>query len=95
MIQNRSKEQKKENIQIKEQKIKKRPLSDTTLANLEPENGDYRVKDSGSLYFFVKKDGSKYWQYRCKDELGKDGYKGLGSYRNVSGHYARKKAKEL
>lgn len=80
---------------MKRTEIKKRPLSDTTLANLEPENGDYRVKDSGSLYFFVKKDGSKYWQYRCKDELGKDGYKGLGSYRNVSGQYARKKAKEL
>lgn len=80
---------------MKRSEIKKKPLSDTTLANLEPENGDYRVKDSGSLYFFVKKDGSKYWQYRCKDELGKDGYKGLGSYRNVSGQYARKKAKEL
>jgi len=80
---------------MKRSEIKKKPLSDTTLANLEPENGDYRVKDSGSLYFFVKKDGSKYWQYRCKDELGKDGYKGLDSYRNVSGQYARKKAKEL
>lgn len=34
---------------MKRTEIKKRPLSDTTLANLEPENGDYRVKDSGSL----------------------------------------------
>lgn len=80
---------------MKRSEIKKKPLSDTTLANLEPESVDYRIRDSGKLYFFVKKDGSKSWQYRSKNELGKDGYQGLGSYPNVSGQYARKKASEL
>lgn len=80
---------------MKRSEIKKIPLSDTALANLEPESVDYRIRDSGKLYFFVKKDGSKSWQYRSKNELGKDGYQGLGSYPNVSGQYARKKASEL
>lgn len=34
---------------MKRTEIKKRPLSDTTLANLEPENGDYII------YLFVFK----------------------------------------
>ena len=41
---------------MKRTEIKKFPMSDTTLANLESEGKDYRVKDSDSgLYFVVKK----------------------------------------
>lgn len=36
---------------MKRSAIKKRPLSDTTLLNLEPENKDYRERDSNSLIF--------------------------------------------
>ena len=34
--------------------IKKYPLSDSTLASLEPEEKEYRVKDSNNLYFTLK-----------------------------------------
>ena len=45
--------------------IKKRPLSDTVIANLEAESTLYREKDSQNLYLQVKlmyaeKNGQKY-----------------------------------
>lgn len=49
---------------MKRSEIKKRPLSDTTLANLEPEHKDFREKDSPQLYFYVSSDGNKSWQLR-------------------------------
>ncbi|MDM1252353.1 hypothetical protein HXZ77_14735 [Acinetobacter johnsonii] len=44
--------------------IKKYPLSDTTLASLEPEEKEYRVKDSNNLYFTVHSKGNKRWELR-------------------------------
>ena len=81
--------------EMKRQNIKKRPLSDTTLANLEPEERDYREKDTMSLYFLVQKTGKKSWQFRYKNEKGVWSWKGLGGYPSVSGALARRKANEL
>ncbi len=80
---------------MKRDAIKKRPLSDTTLANLEAEDKDYREKDSGSLYFLVQKTGKKSWQLRYKNEKGVWTWKGLGGYPSIGGALARRKANEL
>ncbi|ALJ87135.1 tyrosine-type recombinase/integrase [Acinetobacter baumannii] len=79
---------------MKRSAIKKRPLSDTTLLNLEPENKDYRERDSNSLYFLVQKTGKKSWQLRYKNENGNWTWMGLGAYPEVSGALARRKANE-
>ena len=52
---------------MKRAQIKKRPMSDTTLATLEPEAIDYRELDGKGLYFRVKPDGNKSWQLRYKN----------------------------
>ena len=39
---------------MKRKDIKRRPLSDTVLANLEPESKQYRELDGEGLYFRVK-----------------------------------------
>ncbi|WP_151716643.1 tyrosine-type recombinase/integrase [Acinetobacter sp. TUM15071] len=80
---------------MKRDAIKKRPLSDTTLANLEPEDKDYRERDTGALYFVVQKTGKKSWQLRYKNEKGTWSWKGIGGYPSVSGAAARRKAIEL
>ncbi|MEL1847324.1 Arm DNA-binding domain-containing protein, partial [Acinetobacter baumannii] len=80
---------------MKRAAIKKRPLSDTVLANLEPEEKDYRERDTQQLYFLVQKTGKKSWQLRYKNEKGVWSWKGLGAYPNVSGAVARRKANEL
>ena len=46
---------------MKRTDIKRRPLSDTVLANLEPELKEYRELDGEGLYFRVKPDGKKAW----------------------------------
>ena len=80
---------------MKRNAIKKRPLSDTTLANLEPEDKDYRERDTGGLHIVVQKTGKKSWQLRYKNEKGTWSWKGLGAYPSVSGATARRKANEL
>ncbi len=80
---------------MKRAAIKKRPLSDTTLASLEPEDKDYRELDSLGLYFLVQKQGTKSWQLRYKKTDGKWSWMGLGAYPAISGALARKKASEL
>jgi len=80
---------------MKRTAIKKRPLSDTTLANLEPEDKDYRELDSSGLYFLVQKKGNKSWQLRYKKPDGKWSWMGLGAYPAISGALARKKANEI
>ncbi len=47
---------------MKRTEIKRRPLADTVLANLEPESKEYRELDGDGLYFRVKPDGKKAWQ---------------------------------
>ena len=51
---------------MKRTEIKRRPLSDTVLATLEPESKEYRELDGNGLYFRVKPDGNKSWQLRYK-----------------------------
>ena len=80
---------------MKRDQIKKRPMSDTTLATLEPEAKEYREPDGKGLYFRVKPDGNKSWQLRYKKPNGTWSFLGLGAYPEVSGQLARQKAAEL
>lgn len=75
--------------------IKKRPLSDTTLASLEPEDKDYRELDGNGLYFRVQPNGKKSWLFRYKKADGKWSWLGLGAYPMVGAANARKRAAEL
>ena len=79
--------------------IKKRPLSDTVIANLDAEPTLYREKDSQNLYLQVKPTGAKSWVMRYKKGDGKWTWHGLGSYPLVTGAKARQlyqeKIKEL
>lgn len=43
---------------MKRYQIKRRPLTDTVLASLEPEERDYRELDGNGLYFRGKKNGA-------------------------------------
>ncbi|MFU8925910.1 tyrosine-type recombinase/integrase [Acinetobacter puyangensis] len=80
---------------MKRDQIKKRPMSDTTLANLECEDKDYRELDGNGLYFFIQKNGNKSWQLRYKKPNGKWSWLGIGGYPEIGGQLARKKAQEL
>lgn len=80
---------------MKRSAIKKRPLSDTTLASLEPEDKDYRELDGNGLYFRVQPNGKKSWLFRYKKQDGKWSWLGLGAYPMVSAASARKRAVEL
>ena len=80
---------------MKRSEIKRRPLADTALAGLEPESAPYRELDGGGLYFRVKPNGQKSWNFRYKKPDGKWSWLGLGSYPEVSGSAARQKAAEL
>lgn len=80
---------------MKRSDIKRRPLSDTALAGLEPCVKEYRELDGAGLYFRVKPDGQKSWQFRYKKPDGKWSWLGLGGYPEVGGALARQKAGEL
>ena len=80
---------------MKRSEIKRRPLSDTVIANLEADLKEYRELDGYGLYIRVKPDGNKSWQLRYKKPDGKWSWLGLGGYPEISGLLARKKAKEL
>ncbi|MDR6235332.1 integrase [Pseudomonas psychrotolerans] len=80
---------------VKRSDIKRRPLSDTVLASIEPGTREYRELDGNGLYLRVKPDGQKSWQLRYKNQQGKWTWMGLGGYPQVSGSLARKKAAEL
>ena len=80
---------------MKRSEIKRRPLSDTVIANLEAEVKEYRELDGSGLYIRVKPDGNKSWQLRYKKPNGKWSWLGLGGYPEISGQLARKKGKEL
>jgi integrase len=80
---------------MKRSEIKRRPLSDTALAGLEPDTKEYREQDGNGLYFRVKPDGQKSWQLRYKTPAGKWSWLGLGGYPEVGGALARQKAAEL
>lgn len=81
---------------MKRSEIKKRPLSDTALINLEPEQKVYRELDGNGLYLRVKPNGSKSWELRFKSPSDqKWSWLGLGGYPEVSGKLAREKASAL
>lgn len=80
---------------MKRSQIKRRPLADTVLDNLEPEAKEYREFDSTGLYFRVKPNGAKSWNLRYKRPNGKWTLKGLGSYPKVSAKEARELAYQM
>ena len=80
---------------MKREDIKRRPLPDTVLANLEPELKENRELDGDGLYFRVKPDGKKVWLFRYKQADGKWSWLGIGTYPELSGKGARKKASEI
>lgn len=80
---------------MKRTEIKRKPLSDTTLASLEAESKLYRVNDGGRLYFVVSETGTKSWQLRYKNEKGSWRWRGLGGYPELSGAAARVTAAAL
>lgn len=75
---------------MKRSQIKKRPLTDTVIASLEPEEKPYSEKDSKGLYLHVKPSGAKSWLMRYKDKSGKWCWHGLGAYPHITGSIARK-----
>jgi len=80
---------------MKRSAIKRRPLADSVLSALEPDDKDYRERDSDGLYFRVKANGGKSWVLRYKRPCGTWAWKGLGGFPGVSGKLAREKAREL
>lgn len=80
---------------MKRTQIKNRPLKDTVLNGLEPEEKEYRELDGNGLYFRVKPNGNKSWQLRFKNTEGKWSWRGLGSYPSVNGATARERAYEM
>lgn len=79
---------------MKRTEIKRRPLADTVLASLEPEPKVYREHDGGGLYFRVKPNGHKSWEFRYKRPDGRWSWAGVGAYPETSGALARQKAAE-
>lgn len=67
---------------MKRSEIKRRPLSDNVIANLEAELKEYRELDGEGLYFRVKPDGKWTWL-------------GMGTHPELSGKSARKKASQI
>lgn len=80
---------------MKRSDIKRRPLADTVLASLDPEEKLYRENyGSEQLYFVVAPNGRKRWEMRFKKPNGTWSWLGLGSYPEVSAKRAREKARE-
>lgn len=75
--------------------IKKRPLADTVLASLEPEDKEYREQDGSGLYFRVKPNGQKGWLFRFKKADGAWSWHGLGGYPEIPAKIAREKARAM
>lgn len=80
---------------MKRSEIKRRPLADTVLATLEPEDREYREPDGNGLYFKVRPNGQKLWELRYKRADGKWSWLGMGTYPDVSGALARQRVNEL
>ncbi|MDR5858233.1 tyrosine-type recombinase/integrase [Halomonas eurihalina] len=80
---------------MKRSQIKRRPLADTVLASLEPEDKDYRELDGQGLYFRVKRNGAKSWELRYRRPNGRWSWKGLGGFPGKSGKAARREAEDL
>ncbi|QXG31680.1 tyrosine-type recombinase/integrase [Pseudomonas viridiflava] len=77
---------------MKRSQIKRRPLADTVLASLEPEDKEYREQHAEGLYFRVKPNGGKSWQLRYKKQNGSWAWLGIGGYPEVSASLAKSRA---
>lgn len=76
--------------------IRTRPMADTVLAGLEPEETEYRERDNADrLYFVVSPTGRKRWEVRFKREDSRWSWLGIGGYPDVSGKRARQIAKDV
>lgn len=73
---------------MKKDQIRKKPLQDTVIEALEPENKVYRVHDGNGLYLRVSPNGFKSWQFRFK-ESDKWKWTTLGKYPLLKGNDAR------
>lgn len=80
---------------MKRTQIKRRPMADSVLKTLEPEEKPYRERDSNGLYLEVKPTGTKSWLLRYKRTDGKWAWQGLGGFPAVSGKVARAQAEAL
>lgn len=70
-------------------------MRDTVLGSLEAEEKEYRINDGNNLHFVVHPKGNKRWELRYKKpSTGKWSWLGLGTYPEVGGSFARKKADE-
>lgn len=79
---------------MKRTAIKRRPLADTVLSTLEPEDKEYRESyGTDRLYFVVSPSGRKRWEVRYKKpSTGRWAWMGLGSYPDTTAKAARKAA---
>jgi len=80
---------------MKRSQIKRRPMADSVLKTLEPEDKTYRELDIKGLYLEVRPTGAKSWVFRYKSHKGKWAWKGLGGFPAVSGKVARKITQDL
>ena len=80
---------------MKKADVKKLPMRDTVLSELESESKEYRINDGENLHFVVTTKGNKRWELRYKKpSTGKWSWLGLGPYPEVGGKWARQKADE-
>lgn len=81
---------------MKRSAIKRRPLADTVLSKLEPEEKEYRESYGvDRLYFVVAPSGRKRWEVRYKKPAtGKWAWMGIGAYPDVTAKAARAEAQE-
>lgn len=81
---------------MKRSEIKRRPLADTVLAALEPEEKEYRENYGiDGIYFSVNPNNNKKWILRYKDNTGKWRWAGLGAYPSTSAKMARQNAQDF
>lgn len=82
---------------MKRTAIKRRPLADTVLSRLEPEEKEYRESYGVErLYFVVAPSGRKRWEVRYKKPTnGRWAWLGAGTYPDVTAKAARAKAVEV
>ena len=77
---------------MKRTQIKKRPMSDTTLATLEPDEKEYREQNGNGLYFRVKPDGKKAWVFiMALRRLGYEGRQSPHGFRHIASSTLREK----
>ncbi|WP_129141471.1 tyrosine-type recombinase/integrase [Modicisalibacter coralii] len=82
---------------MKRKAIKRRPLADTVLSTLEPEEREYRESyGMDRLYFVVSPSGRKRWEVRYKKPSnGKWAWMGVGSYPDTTAKAARRSAMDV